>query len=168
MSPERHELYARLMAKHSRDLNSYIFTLHPHQNDLDDIIQEVAIKIYKNFDKYDSNLPFLPWAFRFASFEVLSFRRDKARSKLVFSDQLLNSMIDERIEMQNSLWQRQNHLGKCIEKLKKDDQQLLSWRYQSKKTIKQMAAALELPVKRLYKRLERLRLTLYQCIQHQN
>jgi len=156
--------FARLMAKHYRSLYHYIFSLHPNTSEAEDILQETSINIFKHFHQYDDSRPFLPWAFRFAYFEVKHFRRNQSRDRLIMNDELMEVMATERAEYQEELEQKQQRLVFCVKKLVDADQKLLNWRYQAGRTIKEMAESLNIPVKRLYKRLERLRIILHRCM----
>jgi len=162
--PRDDHLFARMMAKHHRNLHNYIYSLHPHSTEAEDILQETSINIFKHFHQYDVDRPFLPWAFRFAYFEVRRFRRSCSRDRLVMTDELIDTMATERSEMQDDLELKRQRLVFCVKKLLQNDQQLLQWRYDTQKSIKDIAEALNLPVKRLYKRLERLRLILHRCM----
>lgn len=157
-------LFARLMAKHYRSLYHYIYSLHPSSSEAEDILQETSINILKHFHQYDETRPFLPWAFRFAYFEVKHFRRTCARDRLVMNDELIDIMATERTEYHEELEQQQQRLMFCVKKLVEADQKLLKWRYHTGRTIKDMAQSLNIPVKRLYKRLERLRIILHRCM----
>ena len=157
-------LFARLMAKHYRSLYHYIYSLHSNASEAEDILQETSINILKHFHQYDNDRPFLPWAFRFAYFEVKHFRRNSSRDRLVMNDELIDIMATEREEFHEELELKRQRLVFCVRKLVEKDQKLLQWRYHTGRTIKDMADALNIPVKRLYKRLERLRIILHRCM----
>ncbi len=156
--------FARLMAQSHRNLSHYIYSLHPNASEADDILQETSISIYKHFDQYDGDRPFLPWAFKFAYFEVKRFRRSRARDRLVMNEELLDTIATERSDYQEELEQKRQRLVFCVRKLVEEDKKLIQWRYHTGRTIKEMAETLNLPVKRLYKRLERLRIVLHRCM----
>ena len=81
-----------LITGSQRELRNYLFSLHPHPGDLDDLFQETSLKLWEIFDEYDASRPFLPWALRIAYFQVLRFRKKRSRDRLVFSDDELYSM----------------------------------------------------------------------------
>lgn len=152
------------MARHHRALLNYILSLHPDPVEADDIIQETSINIFRHFGDYESDRPFLPWAFRFAYFEVKRHRRAKARDRLVLSDELVELMAIERADAHDELEEKCRRLQGCVARLPASDRDLLAWRYEAGQTIREMAEGMKMPVKRLYKRLEHLRLILHRCM----
>ena len=46
--------------------------LVPHKEDVDDVLQQTATRLWAKWDEYDVDQPFTPWAIKFAYFEVLS------------------------------------------------------------------------------------------------
>ena len=139
--------FARLMAKHHRSLYHYIYSLHPNASQAEDILQETSISIFKHFDQYDAERPFLPWAFKFAYFEVKRFRRNCSRDRLVIGEELVEIMATERTEYHEELEIKRQRLFFCVKKLVEEDQKLLRWRYYTGKTLKDIAESLNLPVK---------------------
>lgn len=161
---DRHALYTRMITRHHLDLLSYILSMHPNRSEANDIMQETALGLWKRFDEYDAGKPFVNWAFRFAYFEVLRYRKTRSRSRLVFTDELVETLHEESVNKQPELERRQQALEQCMQKLEPDERELITRRYASSSTIRQLAEAWNVPVKRLYKKMERLRLRLFQCV----
>ena len=61
-SSDRHELYLRLLTKYERRLRLYVQTLVPMRADVDDILQDTTILLWKKFEEFDSDRSFLTWA----------------------------------------------------------------------------------------------------------
>jgi len=93
--PDRTSAFIPLIMGCHRDLKKYIFRLHPHAEDLDELIQETSLKLWQVFAEYDPARPFLPWALRIAYFEILRFRKERGCSRLVFSDDLVELLADD-------------------------------------------------------------------------
>ena len=47
-------------------------------HDIDDLLQDIFIKVYKNINEYDSDLKFSSWLYRIAHNETISFYRKKS------------------------------------------------------------------------------------------
>ena len=78
--PGPSDAFTDLFVQNERSLYGYVFSLVANHADTDDIVQRTLIQLWENFEKYDSERPFLPWAFRFAYRQVLMHRRsEKAR-----------------------------------------------------------------------------------------
>ncbi len=158
------ESFVRLLTKHERDLYRYIVSLLSGAAEADDVMQDTAIILWKKFGEYDAARPFLPWAFRFAYFEVLKLRRKKGRSRLIFSEELLGQLAVDHEILQPALEVRRAALKECMARLAKEDQTLLLTRYGSSKTIRELARELKTESHRLYYSLERIRASLMDCV----
>ena len=67
----------------------------PPWRDAREVMQNTAAILWKKFDQLDNPENFRRWAFGVARFEVLSYRRDKARDRHVFSEELLMQLASE-------------------------------------------------------------------------
>lgn len=61
--------------QNERALYGYVFSMVANHADTDDIVQSTLIQLWENFEKYNPERPFLPWAFRFAYRQVLMHPR---------------------------------------------------------------------------------------------
>jgi DNA-directed RNA polymerase specialized sigma24 family protein len=84
--------FAALYARAHVDLLRYVLTLLPDRHQAEDVVQDTARLLWRKFDEYDPAQPFLPWARKFAYFEVLKFRRSRALREKYFSDELLERL----------------------------------------------------------------------------
>ena len=48
-----------------------------------DVLQETNIVLWNKAHEYDPARPFLPWAYTFARFQVMAWRKKQSRSRLV-------------------------------------------------------------------------------------
>jgi len=90
--------FVELLTSHQIDLFAYVNTLLVGSPDVDDIVQEATLDLWARKDKYDHERPFLPWAFAFAFQRVLAYRKTKQRSRIIFSDEFLNSISEAYME----------------------------------------------------------------------
>lgn len=157
--------FVELIMKNERALTRYIRSLLPRIDDAEEVWQATAIELWEKFDQYDSSRDFLPWAQRFAYFEVLKFRRDAARDRMVFSEEALQAIADTHSAAQSKLEARSRALQNCLKKLSADEVQLLRSRYEAETTIGAIADKLQTTAKALYRRLDRIRERLAQCVQ---
>ena len=84
--------FVQLWTQYHRDVERYVYSMHPRASDVSEIVQEVSVRLWEKWDSYDNERPFLPWAMRFAFLQVLKWRQSKARDRLVFSDDLLDQI----------------------------------------------------------------------------
>jgi DNA-directed RNA polymerase specialized sigma24 family protein len=88
---DRYETFVRLYTQHETNLRSFSRSLLPSWDDVDEVMQQTAIVLWRKFDQFDLNTEFMKWACVVARFEILAYRRNMARDKLVLSGIALNS-----------------------------------------------------------------------------
>ncbi len=160
--------FVRLLTQHHAAIYGYIYSLHPFPADADDIMQETSASLWKRFPEYDADRgAFLPWAYRFAFYEVLRFRKNRSRSRMVFDDALLEQLSETLHQHSEPLNHRTTLLKQCLAHLPETDRTLLANRYESDSSIARFSRQLKIPAKNLYRELERIRLVLFRCVDHQ-
>jgi len=160
------ESFVRLFMDSQDDLYAYILSLVPHASDAQDVLQETAVALWSKKDEYNTEQPFIPWAIRFAHFQVLGFRtRQRRRSGTVLlSDEVVSALADEHNRHRTVIELRREALEQCMEKMPTPGRRLLRQRYQEESTMKEIAVRVGMKVDTLYKQLERLRQQLFDCI----
>lgn len=157
--------FVRLWTQHHRDVERYVYSMIPRSADAAEVVQVVSVKLWEKWDNYDHERPFIPWAIRFAWLEVLKWRQRLAREKLVFSDELLQQLSSTHEELDPVMEMRRKILGKCLEKLKEEDRELVRLRYGRHGAIKEEAERTGKKMHLLYYALERIRVQLLNCIE---
>jgi RNA polymerase sigma-70 factor, ECF subfamily len=159
------EAFASLYARHHVDLLRYVLTLVPDRAQAEDIVQETARILWQKASEYDPALPFLPWARRFAYFEVLKFRRREGLRRRFFSDTLVETLADERPAADEFLEARRRALSGCLANLDEPSRRLLADRYSGPHgSVTDLAAQRGATPNALYLALHRIRLRLLDCI----
>lgn len=164
MENDREADFVRLISAHDGEVRRYLYTLLPNLSDVDEVMQETAQSLWQKFDQYDPDRPFKPWACRFAYFEALQFRRRASRDRLIFREELLELIAEQREQEQPFLEQRRAALEHCLERIAQADRDLLQQRYAAEEKIVALAERWGQPVKKLYNKLDRIRARLALCI----
>jgi RNA polymerase sigma-70 factor (ECF subfamily) len=151
------------MLSNQRSIRNYIFSLHPRAQDLDDLVQQTALTLWREFEKFDSSREFLPWALRVSYFEVLRFRKKQSRDRLVFSEDFVELLSTEFAEETTSGPHRQA-LDACLAKLDVKTREVLLARYSENVTVNSLAAKHQVSVHSLYHLLDRARSSLVACV----
>ncbi len=159
------ELFVRLLTQHENDLYRYVTSLTFNASAVDDIMQEVALALWNKFDQFDPQRPFVPWACRFAYFQVLKHRSKVGRSRLVFGDKLVESLASDYEDEEELIRARREALEACLGKLRDSDRELVELRYGSEETVQEAAKGRGLSVHKLYHALDRIRRNLMLCTQ---
>jgi RNA polymerase sigma-70 factor (ECF subfamily) len=159
------ELFVRLLTQHERRVYAYILSLVPSWHDADEIAQETNVRLWKEFDRFEPGSNFAAWAMRVAHFQILTWRKQATRSKLVFSQEFVELVADQHTVGEG--WEaeaRHRALGTCIEELSDQNRELLRQCYAEGSKIKQVAQQLDRTTASTYKLLQRIRLALHKCI----
>lgn len=157
--------FARLLVQHDRALFRYILTFVSRHADAEEILQRVATVLWRKFSEYDSTREFLPWAFRIAYFEILKFRTEAGRSRLIFNEDVLEAIAETRQAESPVLEAQEEALQECLGKLSADSAALLKRRYCDSETVAALALEQGTTPKTLYRRLDRLRDLIAECIE---
>lgn len=144
----------------------YVYRIVPNRQEVEDIVQETALTVGEKYERYNQKYEFLPW--------VLGIARNKAKQQLeknnrpllfVEDDSLLENLLyadeEEILEKQNDIV---STLKLCLEKLKTRDLNLIKKVYWENSKINTLVSELNLSSEGLYKRLQRIRKNLHQCI----
>jgi len=163
---EDRQEFARLIARHQRVVQSYIFSNIPHWNDCDEVWQETCVRLWREFGKYQADSNFVAWAIRVAHFEVLTWRKKVVRSKMIFCQEFVDAIAEDADRFASEgVQDRLNALDQCLENLNARHRQLLQGFYTPNSQVRQVAATMDCSVEAVYKMLQRVRKMLRKCIE---
>jgi RNA polymerase sigma-70 factor, ECF subfamily len=165
---DRNELFVELLTLHQRTLYGFIYTLVHNPADAEDLLQQTSLVLWQKFDEFDPDRNFSTWACGIAHFTVSDFLRKKRRSRVVFSDELIARLAEDRRNHDDQQFVDSVALAGCIEELSEIDRKLIRLCYSVKRDIKAAAAALGRPVASVYVSLTRVRRLLMDCLQRTN
>jgi len=129
-----------------------------------DVLQDTNVKLWKRSAEYDASRPFLPWAYSFARWEVMAWRKKQQRSRLVLDDDLVARVA---IHFEACLPQAERELAAlegCLARLPERQRTMLEARYGQGETVRAMARRLDQPENALAALLYRVRKGLHDCI----
>ena len=155
--------FALLLTKAQFELKVYIAALAGSLQDVDDILQETNADIWRKSATYDSSRPFLPWAKALAKFQVLRWKKDKSRDKLVLDDSWFDLIEADELEgMDHEL--QMHALRRSLRRLSDEEFALIRGKYAERKSIPELADTFKLTEKAVVSRLYRIRKLLYESI----
>jgi RNA polymerase sigma-70 factor (ECF subfamily) len=160
----RTEMLVRLLSRHQDDLFRYIFALLPHEDDARDVLQETCVALYRKFEEYDPDKPFLAWAYCFAYLEILKQRDRNKRGTRLLSRDVIECLARERETHEPVLHARLVALEQCLADLPPADRELIQQRYQQKARSEDLVQQLETSRRTLFRKLDRIRRALHECI----
>lgn len=164
---EQHDHFLRLFLEHEESLRLFVRSLLFNQEESREVMQEVAIILWRKFDPSFDSLSFRRWAFGVARMEVLAFRRDRARDRHTFGENIVE-LLEKTVQEESAALERERILLQtCVFKLPSDQRDLLDNAYAPGVKMNDLAAKLGWSSMALYKKLHRIRMQLMKCIRRE-
>ena len=161
-----HEKFISSLAKHGGMLRGFIRNGVRTPDDVDELMQRVSLVAWKKIDQLDDWNNFPKWAATIARYEILSFRREKARDRLQFADVVWEKLVSESVIEDLQFRERRiRYLEECLKELPDDKRALLVKAYNGVSSMKDMAKESNRSPEAFYKMMSRLRFTLLLCIE---
>jgi len=157
--------FVELLSGAQRAVFLYAMSLLYNASDAEEVLQETNLVLWQKFDDYQPGTDFVRWASRIAYYEVLKLRERRSREERLFSSEFLEMMAREvptRLDLSED---RRQALRSCLDKLRDQDRHLVLLRYQPGSTTRRVAETLGRSVQGARKSLQRIRGTLFSCVQ---
>lgn len=155
---------AELWHKWQPTISAYLQAAVPNYHDAEDLLQQVAVAVARDFDKYDPQTPFGHWAIAIARHRVLNFRRSKAMSKVVFSQETMDLLAEVLPDEPPVTSDFKAVLDQCLEKLQDRARAVLSLRYEEDLRADDIAPRLGMSSSAVSVLLHRTRKALAHCV----
>lgn len=165
-SPRHAEFIERFVRSQSK-IYGFIAAMIANRADTEEIFQQTCLVLWKKWDQYDAEREFLAWACGIARNEVREFLRSRRNGKLHLSEALMERLADLQLREAQKIDHRLDALDGCMEQLPADQRALLERCYLGSEKIQAIAESQRIQPKSLYKRLDRIRAALMQCIERQ-
>ncbi len=142
--------------------------------DVDDIIQETSVAMWKRFGEYDPERPFAAWALGFTRMQVMAYLERQSRRNRLFSAESLEKIANHFIQTAG----QQEHptaqeprlvaLEQCLSRLNERERNMLRLRYREGFGVTELADSGHFNKGReaLYKAYARLQQRLLKCIRN--
>jgi len=160
---EQHDQFLRFFMRHEESLRVFLRSLLFTHDEEREVMQEVAVVLWRKFDLGMDSQSFCRWAFGVARMEALAFRRDRARDRHTFGDEVFELLSQTVVNHSSSLEAERRALDLCLKKLPEDQRQIIQNAYAPGVKIDQLANQMGRTAMALYKTLYRIRLTLMDC-----
>jgi len=159
-----HDSFLHLYVECEESLRGFVRSLLPTLEDAREVMQNTAAVLWKKYDQLDDPKNFRRWAFGVARFEVLSYRRDKARDRHIFGEELIIQLTEdsEKIEIDSN--REIIALKSCLAKLPPKHSALVREAYDKDLKIKEIAEREGRTPMAVYKVLHRARMALADCV----
>ena len=141
-------------------------SLLPTWHDADEVVQQVALVVWRKFDQFDQSTSFIKWACVIARFEALAYRRKMARDRLVFREDLMAQLAEEAAEETDDRKAENVALEGCLKKLPGEQREFVTLAYTPGISTKELAEQAGVKPGSFYMRLNRIRKTLLNCVEN--
>ena len=162
----RYREYVRLLAEHERQLAGYVHALVPLWQDAEDVLQETKLRLWEQFDSFELGTNFAAWSFTIAGFLVRTYRKDRQRERVCFSDdvvQKLSQQIHRNVAEESN--DRLSALLECVKSLSDASRRLLRLCCLGQRRIKDIASEVGQSPSTTRVALFRLRRSLSDCVE---
>src|SRR3954470_5824648 len=123
-----HDEFLRLFTSVQPALRRFVGYHFPggRQQEIEDVLQETALVLWRKFGLYDPAKSFTNWALGIAHFELRHSQRALARTPLALDEKTSELLARRAAELSPALDRRQNHLDRCLSKLDARSREALS------------------------------------------
>ena len=144
--------FAFLIERYKSKLGAYIKRLtNINEDDLEDVLQEIFIKVYLNLNDFDSSLKFSSWIYRITHNQVISrHRKLKARPEgyKVFIDEALANNLMAEMDINNILDERilKDNISSVLEAMSSNFRELIVLKFLEEKSYQEISDILKKPL----------------------
>ncbi len=168
------EQIVQVIARMQSRLRAYVYAQMPDWAAVDDILQQVWLKVWQKRAEHESIANLSAWIYQVAHFEVLNYRRMRQREPFVFSDALVKQIAEhaaEAFERPGQIDEQREALERCLRQLKPEHRQILNLRYgldqPGSTPTAEIARATDRSETAIRQALYQIRLVLLKCIGRQ-
>ena len=163
---DAHERFTRLLLESEPVMLRSILVTVPHRADAREILQETAVALWRQFETYDPERPFLNWAMGFARIETRRFLAKETRRAQLSEKPMavLEQEMQGSHEFDSAL---EKHLVTCLGKLNDKTRRLIQGYYHDGHSPEVLSEREGRTVEAIYKAIQRARRDLQACIERQ-
>jgi RNA polymerase sigma-70 factor (ECF subfamily) len=159
------EQFVKNLTDSQNRIYGYIYSLLGDHARTADVVQETNLVLWRKLDEFNSESPFLPWAFGIARYQVLANIRDKKRDRFLLDEELVESLTEEAENQAAKLDLFQEAIRPCVKLLTQGNQRIVEERFYKSKPIASVAESLDRSIGSIKVALVRIRRQLADCVQ---
>lgn len=157
-------VFTRLFVAHERALYGFLLSLVHDRGAVDDLLQELAGRLWKKFDQYDGARPFVAWGIGFARLLAFEWRRKQQKLPVPMDDATLDALADGAAHHAEHYDERRDLLRECMKGLTERQKQALHARYYDEQPVAEIAGLWKRTEMAVYKVLKRAHEALLECM----
>jgi RNA polymerase sigma-70 factor, ECF subfamily len=151
--------------QHEADLRAFIGSIFRERSTRDDVLQETALVLWREFDRFDRSRSFGAWARGIAANKVLQRLDRDHRGPQSLPAEAVPAVLAayERTDVPGDA--RRDALEQCLQQLPEKSRTLLALRYDEGLSLAQLAERMSSTFDAVHKSLSRIRAKLQACVQ---
>ena len=161
-----HERFTRLLLESEPVMLRSILVMVPHRADAREILQETAVALWRQFESYDPDRPFINWSMGFSRIETRRFLAKESRRAQLTEQarEALEQGMERSSDFDIAL---ETHLATCLGKLNEKPRRLVKGYYHEGHSPEILSQREGRTVEAIYKTIQRARRDLQACIERQ-
>ncbi|MCK5027588.1 MAG: RNA polymerase sigma factor [Candidatus Pacebacteria bacterium] len=152
LAAENTAYFSCIIERYEKKLKRYVRRITKiSDDDVEDVLQEIFIKVYMNIQGFDTKLSFSSWIYRIAHNTVISMHR-KLQSRPeghmvdIEDDKLFNIVDTGDIEHETNTKYLKEHLAQAIDNIPQKYQDVIILRFFEEKDYKEISDILQKPM----------------------
>lgn len=156
--------FTRLFVANQPALHGFLVALVHDLHAADDLLQEIAGRMWHKFDTYDPARPFIAWGIGFARLAALEWRRKQQRLALPLDAATLEHLADDASTRVGSDDDRRAVLRDCLARLGDHPRHILHERYHDGRSVADIARGRQRSETAVYKVIKHACARLLDCM----
>jgi RNA polymerase sigma-70 factor, ECF subfamily len=144
---------------------AFIASIVRDHHDAEDILQRTAAAVVAKYDRYEPSRPFTSWAIGVAKIEVMRFRQERGKDRIVFDDVAIQAVASAYGEMDTRLRDLREALAQCLGQLRGRMRRVIELYVREGAATDRIAAQLGMSKNAVFVMLHRGRVALRQCVE---
>lgn len=120
-------------------VRGYVAMVVRDRHAVEDVVQDVAVAIARDFETYDPVKPFKPWALGVARHRVLQYLDRNKRDRLVFDNEVLASLAQRAEALSSRQIEHEEALEHCIAQLPAKMREIIVMKYLRDLRVREIA-----------------------------
>ena len=165
--------YKKLVEKYEQPLYFHIRKMIKEQELLEDLVQEVFIKAFKNLNSYSNEYAFSTWLYRIATNHTIDYLRKRKLQTLSINDPLKTKDGEMEVQLPDNSFatdsriikkERKAILTKAIEELPEKYRMVIEMRHMEERSYQEISEFLDIPLGTVKAHIFRARELLYKAL----
>lgn len=156
--------FTRLFVASQAAFQGFLMTLVHDRQAADDLVQDLACRLWLKFGDYEQSRPFVAWGLGFARLLAFEWRRHQTRLPVPVDEPTLQALAEIATERTLASDERHEALSHCLPHLTAHQRQILHSRYYRDQPVAEIARQAQRTEMAVYKVLKRAHQMLLECM----